>query len=63
MNSIDGPTFAVSRRSVLAAGALTAAAVVHQSVRAPAASAAAEPAIFYSPHQDDDAIGLGTRRT
>lgn len=58
MNSIDGPTFAVSRRSVLAAGALTAAAVVHQSVRAPAASAAAKPAIFYSPHQDDDAIGL-----
>ncbi|KAB1150049.1 PIG-L family deacetylase [Streptomyces luteolifulvus] len=49
----------MSRRHVLAAGALTAAAVAAQgSLGASRASAAAAPAIFYSPHQDDEAIGM-----
>ncbi|NEB04467.1 PIG-L family deacetylase [Streptomyces sp. SID13726] len=58
MHSSDDRATGMSRRSVLAAGALTAAAVAWQTGRAPAASAAAKPAIFYAPHQDDDAIGL-----
>ncbi|RPE46153.1 LmbE family N-acetylglucosaminyl deacetylase [Streptomyces sp. Ag109_O5-1] len=58
MDSGNEQTTGISRRSVLAAGALTAGAVAYQAGRAPAASAAARPAIFYSPHQDDDAIGL-----
>ncbi|MGW2826266.1 PIG-L deacetylase family protein [Streptomyces sp. NPDC001443] len=58
MNSSQEHSTGISRRSVLAAGALTAAAVAYQAGRAPAASAAAKPAIFYAPHQDDDAIGL-----
>jgi LmbE family N-acetylglucosaminyl deacetylase len=58
MNSRNERTAGLSRRSVLAAGALTAAAVAYQAGRAPTASAAAKPAIFYAPHQDDDAIGL-----
>ncbi|MET8976196.1 PIG-L family deacetylase [Streptomyces sp. NPDC004539] len=45
----------LSRRGVLTAGVLTAAAVAFP---AHAASAAAKPAIFYAPHQDDDALGL-----
>ncbi|MEW2256743.1 PIG-L family deacetylase [Streptomyces sp. NPDC047869] len=57
-NSSNEQTGGISRRNVLAAGALTAAAVACQAGRAPAASAAAKPAIFYAPHQDDDAIGL-----
>ncbi|MGX1882865.1 PIG-L deacetylase family protein [Streptomyces sp. NPDC055287] len=48
----------MSRRRILAAGALTAAAVVQNAVWTSGASAAANPAIFYAPHQDDDAIGL-----
>ncbi|MFB7333126.1 hypothetical protein FNH09_00105 [Streptomyces adustus] len=58
MTSSQEQSTGISRRSVLAAGALTAAAVAYQTGRAPAASAAAKPAIFYAPHQDDDAIGL-----
>ncbi|HEY8980719.1 MAG TPA: PIG-L family deacetylase [Streptomyces sp.] len=58
MNSSSDQRTGMSRRNVLAAGALTAAAVAYQTVRSPAASAAAKPAIFYAPHQDDDAIGL-----
>ncbi|MFJ9734215.1 PIG-L deacetylase family protein [Streptomyces sp. NPDC101171] len=57
-SSNDDRAAGISRRGVLAAGALTAAAVAYQVGRAPAASAAAKPAIFYAPHQDDDAIGL-----
>ncbi|MER7758173.1 PIG-L family deacetylase [Streptomyces sp. NPDC097619] len=50
---------ALSRRSVLAAGAFTAAAVAAQSTLGGSrAAAAAAPAIFYSPHQDDEAIGM-----
>lgn len=45
----------LSRRGVLTAGALTAVAV---ALPAGPASAAGKPAIFYAPHQDDDAIGL-----
>ncbi|GLW35490.1 PIG-L deacetylase family protein [Actinoplanes regularis] len=49
----------MSRRRLLAAGALTAAAgVAQQSLWPSVASAAAKPAIFYSPHQDDEAIGM-----
>jgi LmbE family N-acetylglucosaminyl deacetylase len=49
----------MSRRQVLAAGALTGAAVAGSTLWASAqASAAAAPAIFYSPHQDDEALGL-----
>ncbi|MER5473056.1 PIG-L family deacetylase [Streptomyces sp. NPDC002935] len=50
----------VSRRRVLATGAWTAAAVAAQNTAwATGASAAAKPpAIFYSPHQDDEALGL-----
>jgi len=58
MSSSSDRTTGVSRRTVLAGGALTAAAVAYQAVRSPVASAAAKPAIFYAPHQDDDAIGL-----
>ncbi|MFJ3718025.1 PIG-L deacetylase family protein [Streptomyces sp. NPDC090057] len=57
-SSNDDRAAGISRRGVLAAGALTATAVAYQVGRAPAASAAAKPAIFYAPHQDDDAIGL-----
>ncbi|MGW3465155.1 PIG-L deacetylase family protein [Streptomyces olivaceoviridis] len=49
----------LSRRRVLAAGALTGAAVAGSALWEPTrASAAAAPAIFYSPHQDDEALGL-----
>ncbi|MET7437703.1 PIG-L deacetylase family protein [Streptomyces sp. NPDC004082] len=49
----------LSRRQVLAAGALTGAAVAGSTLWSPArASAAPAPAIFYSPHQDDEALGL-----
>ncbi|KJY34405.1 MULTISPECIES: PIG-L deacetylase family protein [unclassified Streptomyces] len=48
----------LSRRRVLAAGALTAAAVAQNAFAPSKASAAAPPAIFYSPHQDDEAIGM-----
>ncbi|MHC5903877.1 PIG-L deacetylase family protein [Streptomyces sp. S6] len=58
MNSSSDHVTGMSRRNVLAAGALTAAAVAYQAVRSPSASAADKPAIFYAPHQDDDAIGL-----
>ncbi|MFF3889722.1 PIG-L deacetylase family protein [Streptomyces sp. NPDC001914] len=58
MTDTNQQSAALSRRTVLAAGALTAAAVASQTRWAPAASAAAKPAIFYAPHQDDDAIGL-----
>ncbi|MCX5008930.1 PIG-L family deacetylase [Streptomyces sp. NBC_00638] len=48
-----------SRRSVLTTAGLVAAGVaLDTAVGAPSASAAAAPAIFYSPHQDDEAIGL-----
>ncbi|MEV0438751.1 PIG-L family deacetylase [Streptomyces spectabilis] len=48
-----------SRRSVLTAAGLTAAGVAFQgSLGASGASAATAPAIFYSPHQDDEAIGM-----
>ncbi|KUF18164.1 MULTISPECIES: PIG-L deacetylase family protein [Streptomyces] len=48
-----------SRRSVLTAAGLTAAGVALQgSWGATSAAAAAAPAIFYSPHQDDEAIGM-----
>ncbi|MGW1951173.1 PIG-L deacetylase family protein [Streptomyces sp. NPDC001920] len=60
MTERKDPTTAVSRRRALAAGALTAAAVAHSSLWTPsrASAAAAPPAIFYSPHQDDEAIGM-----
>ncbi|MFJ8007693.1 PIG-L deacetylase family protein [Streptomyces fagopyri] len=48
----------MTRRQMLVAGALTGAAVASSTLWAPKASAAAAPAIFYSPHQDDDALGL-----
>ncbi|MEV7729977.1 PIG-L family deacetylase [Streptomyces sp. NPDC087917] len=48
-----------SRRSVLTTAGLVAAGMaLDTTVGAPAASAAGAPAIFYSPHQDDEAIGL-----
>ncbi|MEU6388122.1 PIG-L family deacetylase [Streptomyces sp. NPDC046939] len=48
-----------SRRSVLTAAGLTAAGVaLHSTVGSTGAAAAAAPAIFYSPHQDDEAIGM-----
>ncbi|GAA4930363.1 PIG-L deacetylase family protein [Streptomyces coeruleoprunus] len=54
----DGP----SRRQILGAGALAVAgAAVSSAVWTPPAAAAAaakSPAIFYSPHQDDEAIGM-----
>jgi LmbE family N-acetylglucosaminyl deacetylase len=50
---------AISRRRILTAGAaLTAAAVAQNSLWPSAAAAATTPAIFYSPHQDDEAIGM-----
>ncbi|MEU7906261.1 PIG-L family deacetylase [Actinoplanes sp. NPDC049118] len=49
---------AMSRRRVLAAGALAAAGVAQAGLWPSRASAAAKPAIFYSPHQDDEAIGM-----
>jgi GlcNAc-PI de-N-acetylase len=49
----------MTRRQALTAAALTTAAVAQNSLWTPKASAAGgKPAIFYSPHQDDDAIGL-----
>ncbi|MET8138566.1 PIG-L family deacetylase [Streptomyces sp. NPDC005251] len=49
----------LSRRSVLTAAGLTAAGVAFQgSLGAASAAAATAPAIFYSPHQDDEAIGM-----
>ncbi|KUL62400.1 PIG-L deacetylase family protein [Streptomyces sp. NRRL S-1521] len=49
----------ISRRSVLTAAGLTAAGTVLQgSWGAASATAATAPAIFYSPHQDDEAIGM-----
>ncbi|MFF0752264.1 PIG-L deacetylase family protein [Streptomyces sp. NPDC004267] len=54
----SGPA-ALSRRSVLTTAGLVAAGVALDSaLAAPSASAATAPAIFYSPHQDDEAIGL-----
>ncbi|MFF3448340.1 PIG-L deacetylase family protein [Streptomyces sp. NPDC002667] len=46
----------LSRRRLLAASALTASGLALSS--ATKAAAAATPAIFYSPHQDDEAIGM-----
>ncbi|MFD7591900.1 PIG-L deacetylase family protein [Kitasatospora sp. NPDC059812] len=53
-NGYAGP----SRRQVLTAGALAGATVLSSGMWATEASAAAPPAIFYSPHQDDEALGL-----
>lgn len=55
----DAVPTGLSRRSVLAAAGLTAAGVALQgSLGASSAAAASAPAIFYSPHQDDEAIGM-----
>ncbi|WP_328551399.1 MULTISPECIES: PIG-L deacetylase family protein [unclassified Streptomyces] len=49
----------LTRRSMLTTTGLVAAGVaLDTTLGAPGASAAAAPAIFYSPHQDDEAIGL-----
>jgi LmbE family N-acetylglucosaminyl deacetylase len=49
----------LSRRSILTTAGLAATGLVLDSaLSAPAAQAATTPAIFYSPHQDDEAIGL-----
>ncbi|MFI8461567.1 hypothetical protein [Kitasatospora sp. NPDC085464] len=48
----------VSRRQLLTAGALAGVTVLGTGLGAGKASAAAPPAIFYSPHQDDEALGL-----
>ncbi|MFJ8476386.1 PIG-L deacetylase family protein [Kitasatospora sp. NPDC094011] len=48
----------LSRRQVLTAGALAGATVLGTGLSAGKASAASAPAIFYSPHQDDEALGL-----
>ncbi|MBK3625642.1 PIG-L deacetylase family protein [Streptomyces asoensis] len=58
MHSSNRHSTGLSRRGLLAAGAATAATVAYQTGRASSASAAARPAVFYAPHQDDDAIGL-----
>lgn len=48
-----------SRRRILATGAAAVTgAAVSGAWATPAAAAAKPPAIFYSPHQDDEAIGL-----
>lgn len=56
----DRTAAGMSRRQALTAAALTTAAAVGQSALwTPRASAASgKPALFYAPHQDDDAIGL-----
>ncbi|MFJ9041178.1 PIG-L deacetylase family protein [Streptomyces sp. NPDC102406] len=55
----DAVPTGLSRRSVLTAAGLSAAGVaLHGSLGASSAAAAAAPAIFYSPHQDDEAIGM-----
>lgn len=46
----------VSRRRLLQLSALAAAGTV--TLSSPAAAASGPPAIFYSPHQDDEAIGM-----
>src|SRR5262249_36407835 len=49
----------LSRRSILATAGLAATGLVLDSaLAAPSVLAARPPAIFYSPHQDDEAIGL-----
>ncbi|MBB5938767.1 PIG-L deacetylase family protein [Streptomyces zagrosensis] len=55
----DAVSAGLSRRSVLTAAGLTAAGVaLHGSLGTSSAAAATAPAIFYSPHQDDEAIGM-----
>ncbi|MFD8705320.1 PIG-L deacetylase family protein [Kitasatospora sp. NPDC059648] len=48
----------MSRRQLLTAGALAGATVLGTGLGAGKASAATPPATFYSPHQDDEALGL-----
>ncbi|MGP3983255.1 PIG-L deacetylase family protein [Streptomyces sp. KR80] len=51
--------FTLTRRRLLEASAAAAAGVALDSaVFAPSAGAVGRPAIFYSPHQDDEAIGM-----
>ncbi|MEV7598348.1 PIG-L family deacetylase [Kitasatospora sp. NPDC089797] len=48
----------LSRRRVLTAGALAGATLLGTGLSGGKASAASKPAIFYSPHQDDEVLGL-----
>ncbi|MER8104630.1 PIG-L family deacetylase [Kitasatospora sp. NPDC094016] len=48
----------LSRRRVLTAGALAGATLLGTGLTGGKASAASAPAIFYSPHQDDEVLGL-----
>ncbi|MFJ6623411.1 PIG-L deacetylase family protein [Kitasatospora sp. NPDC091335] len=48
----------LSRRRVLTAGALAGATLLGTGLSGGKASAASAPAIFYSPHQDDEVLGL-----
>ncbi|MFE3498497.1 PIG-L deacetylase family protein [Kitasatospora sp. NPDC059160] len=48
----------LSRRRVLTAGALAGATLLGTGLSGGRASAASAPAIFYSPHQDDEVLGL-----
>ncbi|MFJ4184245.1 PIG-L deacetylase family protein [Kitasatospora sp. NPDC089509] len=48
----------LSRRRLLTAGAMAGATLLGTGLMGGKASAASKPAIFYSPHQDDEALGL-----
>ncbi|MEV7601242.1 PIG-L family deacetylase [Kitasatospora sp. NPDC089797] len=48
----------LSRRRLLTAGAMAGATLLGTGLTGGKASAASKPAIFYSPHQDDEALGL-----
>ncbi|MER7672314.1 PIG-L family deacetylase [Kitasatospora sp. NPDC096128] len=48
----------LSRRRLLTAGAMAGATLLGTGLMGGKASAASAPAIFYSPHQDDEALGL-----
>ncbi|WP_331743069.1 PIG-L family deacetylase [Kitasatospora sp. NBC_01300] len=55
---VDNAGAGLSRRRVLTLGALAGATVLGTGLSGGKASAASAPAIFYSPHQDDEALGL-----
>ncbi|MFE4358306.1 PIG-L deacetylase family protein [Kitasatospora sp. NPDC056800] len=55
---VDNGGAGLSRRRVLTAGALAGATLLGTGLSGARASAASAPAIFYSPHQDDEALGL-----